>query len=166
MTESESSLLQIFSCLRRVCYQSAIFGVSRYQYFNKIVEFYKSQDYQRLTDFYRYYEEYTKDHSCKEMLLNDRIHLGFITKTLNESNIYYPSIINELKTYGYDESVCSALDFVESICQDDNPDYLSAVSKANKCINDSKKKKAKNEYLLHRNMDSNLKSFLINYHGL
>lgn len=56
------------------------------------------------------------------------------------------------------------LDFLESIHQEDDINYQSSLSKAKKCINDSCKKKSKNEYLEHRNMDVDLKNFLISYH--
>lgn len=166
LTDSESALHRIYSVLRRVNIQSSIFGVSVYEYSQRIFRFYSSQDYHRLSDFYKYYEDYSKSHSCENMLLNDMVHLDFIKKSFKDSNIYYPQIINELKTYGYDESICTPLDFLDSITPLSDENYVSAVSKAEKCINDSCKKKSKNEYLLHRNMNFNFKNFLINYHGL
>lgn len=164
LTESESSLHYIFSCLRRVNIQSCIFGVSVSTYFKRIYDFYHSQEYDRLKDFFKYYEDYSKEYDVRTMILSDRIHYDFLIQSFKDSNIYYPDLVTELKTYGYDESVCTALDFLESISQDDDPNYVSSVSKAKKCINDSCKKKAKNEYLEHRNMDTNLKNFLISYH--
>lgn len=165
LTDSESSLHQIFSCLRRVNLQSDIFGVSPKKYFDKIYDFYKNQDKSRLIDFESYYEDFTKSNSPKSMLLNDRIHIDFLKKSLNDDSIFELVIKNELQNYGYDESVCSALDFLESIRQEDDINYVNAKSKADKCINDSSKKKAKNEYLEHRSMDASLKSYLINYHN-
>ena len=165
LTESESALHYIFSCLRRVKIQSALVGVSVYTYFNKIYDFYQSQDYQRLKDFYIYYESYTKKYDCKSMLLSDMVHFDFLSQSFKDTSLIYPDLINELKTYGYDESVCTPLDFLESIHMTDDPNFVSAVSKANKCINDSCKKKAKNEYLEHRNMSTELKNFLISYHN-
>lgn len=165
LSETESSLHQIFSCLRRVNLQSRIFGVSVRQYFDKIYAFYSNQDYQRLSDFYKYYEDYSKDYSCSNMLLNDRIHLDFLTKSFKDSDNIYPELIIELKNYGYDEDLCTPLDFLESISPETDFNYVSAVSKANKCIQDSCKKKAKNDYLEHRKMDAEFKQFLINYHS-
>lgn len=159
-TKSESNLHHVFSCLRRVSLQSAIFGVSKSVYIDRIFKFYQSQDYYRLRSFYEYYEEYSKTHEIKEMLLNDRVYIDFIR---SDSDLY----VEFLKTYGYDEKTCSTRDFLDSISQENNEDFIDACSKARKCINDSRKKKAKNEYLVFRNMSNfKFKSYLINKHGL
>ena len=158
-TESESNLHHTFSVFRRVSYQSVLFGLSKEVYAKKILDFYKSLDYGRLKAFYQYYEDYSRFHDSKEMLLNDRIYFDLIKSDPE-------CFTNFLKTYGYDEKTCSAQDFVESISEENDINFLSARSKAKKVVNDSRKKKAKNEYLDHRNMNVNFKNLLKLKHGL
>ena len=79
--------------------------------------------------------------------------------------IYTHNLFNVLKSYGYDENLCTVSDFLNSIDMDSNPDYVNRVSMSKKIINDTRKKKAKNEYLDFRNKDKEFINYLKDYHS-
>ena len=177
-TESESNILNVFSCLRRIFFQCHIFGVSRYQYSQKIIAFYKSRDYELLRSFYDYYSDRSID--CKEMLLCDvdkysslcslvnrfidyRVKYNFSTSFLLE---FIKPTIDFCKTYGYDEDSLSLSDWLYSLSQENDLNFVSSRSVAKKIVNDSRKKKAKNEYLETCNLTFNFRNYLNKKHGL
>lgn len=164
--ESESSIHQVFSVLRRFQLQASQFGISRNQYFNRIVKFYKDLDLFRLNDHFRYYEVYSKTHDPKEMLLSDKVLLDQI-KTYCKSDLSYlsPNLFSVLKSFGYDENLCSLSDYVSDISEEMNCDYVNRVSMSKKIVNDTRKKKAKNEYLDYRQKDIQFINYLKSYHS-
>lgn len=167
LTESESSLHQIFCILRRFQLQCRIFNISPFQYYNKILKFYQDLDYSRLKDYYLYYEDYSKYHGSTEMLLADGVFFDYLKEFGNSiSDFYRESVVSYLNGFGYDENACSVSDFLLSVDMENNLDFVSSVSRSRKIVNDSRKKKAKNEYLEFRQKDSNFIDYLKVYHGL
>lgn len=161
-SESESNLHQVFSCLRRVGFQSEIFGVSCNTYYEKICRFYSNQDYDRLYSQFNDIE--SNEVSPSYQLLTDLVFIDRVSHCELDSITNHDLLI--LKSYGWDDTKMSLTDFLESLDFTSDLDYIQNLSKAKKIIEDTRKKKAKNEYLQYRTKDKEFINFLIDYHGL
>lgn len=101
------------------------------------------------------------------MLLADGVFFDYLKEFGNSiSDFYRESVVSYLNGFGYDENACSVSDFLLSVDMENNLDFVSSVSRSRKIVNDSRKKKAKNEYLEFRQKDSNFIDYLKVYHGL
>ena len=96
---------------------------------------------------------------CGACLLVDRV-------LLDEIKRYgaTPLQIQILNSYGYDEEILSVSDFIYLVETAIDPAYVDKLSKARKLINDYRKKRAKFDYLLQKQMDEDLRELLFKIH--
>ncbi len=161
-TDKESNLHSVFGTLRRIGFQSEQFKISSSSYYDKIVEFYKNLDLDRLNSQCKYLEDSSKYQSLSMQLLTDLVFLDRVS-TSELSNLTKHDLLI-LKSYGYDENTLSLSDFLEEVDFTKDREYIDTLSKSKKIVLDSRKKKAKNEYLEHRRKDKTFINFLIDYH--
>ena len=93
--EYNNKLFRWFSLSHRVSKQAAVWNISVRQYVNIIIEYYKLLDYEKLSKWYEFSEEYTKEHSVSDLFTFDNLfakHLLSLACSVDEldaTEIYY-----------------------------------------------------------------------------
>ena len=158
---NKSCLKDLYSKLFRVSFQSKKFGVSIDTYFDKIYNFYKSLDYDRLKSQYEFIESLDGE---SVSFLSDILVLSRLKSTSSWNLSDSDRMI--LFSYGWDEST-SHLDFLEKFDFSKCSDFLDYRSMCSKVINDHLHKRACNDYLEHRQNENFLfLNYLKQKHGL
>lgn len=162
-TEKQSASRYMFTTLNKIVHQSRIFQVSTSQYVSRIREFYKNKDQYLLNYQLSWEQEFSKNSPPSRLLHVDPEFLFVATeKPFNGDSVrsYCDRI---LKSYGTDFfQVSSSENSLDNI-----QEFRKDCSKSSYIVNDTKKKRAKFEYL---NSDkfvysNEYRDFLNKYHN-
>ena len=102
MTYRYNHLRNLWYISNRVVTQSAIFNLSISDYVSKIELFYQKSDLRKLSDWYKFQEQYVRDgHDVRDLIFSDLVFVNSLINVKDECNLFpFQKLV--LRSYGYD----------------------------------------------------------------
>lgn len=146
-----NKMIRFYRISSRVCFQSYSFGISVRQYVDTILKFYDNVERLKLHNQFSYEQEYTKEHSCSDILQIDRLFLqGLLDQSLCDCSY---EELELLKSYGVDiekffsENETIRAQYQSTLLPENTYDYKVFASDNEVIMNRLTKTKKKNEYI-------------------